>query len=65
MESFNTNGVIASAAGRPDVAAQIYAASLLAIEVDTPVEKRYMENLADGLRLAPETVSFIEQSLSK
>jgi uncharacterized membrane protein YebE (DUF533 family) len=59
------NGVIASAAGRPDVGAQIYAASLLAIEVDTSAEKRYMENLADGLHLAPATVSFIEQSLAK
>ena len=59
------NGVIASAAGRLDVGAQIYAASLLAIEVDTSAEKRYMENLADGLHLAPATLSFIEQSLAK
>ena len=58
-------GVIASAGGRPDIGAQIYAASLLAIEVDTPAEKEYMQKLADGLRLTPETVSYLEQSLTK
>lgn len=58
-------GVIASAGGRPDIGAQIYAASLLAIEVDTLAEKQYMQQLADGLRLAPETVSYLEQSLAK
>lgn len=59
------DGVIASAGGRPDIGAQIYAASLLAIEVDTLAEKQYMEKLAAGLRLAPETVSYLEQSLAK
>ncbi len=59
------NGVIASAGGRPDMAAQIYAASLLAIEVDTPHEKQYMQNLADGLRLAPATVDYIEKTLGR
>lgn len=59
------SGLVASAAGRPNLAAQIYAASLLAIEVDTPAEELYMQNLASGLRLAPETVSYIETSLGK
>jgi uncharacterized membrane protein YebE (DUF533 family) len=58
-------GVIASAAGRPELAAQIYAASLLAIEVDTPQEQEYMKNLADGLKLSSSTVDFIEQTLKK
>ncbi len=58
-------GVIASAGGRPEMAAQIYAASLLAIEVDTPEEKEYMENLADGLKLSQSTVDFIEMTLQK
>ena len=58
-------GVIASAGGRPELAAQIYAASLLAIEVDTPQEKEYMQNLADGLKLSQSTVDFIEQTLKK
>lgn len=58
-------GVIASAGDRPDLAAQIYAASLLAIEVDTIQEKEYMQNLADGLKLSPTTVDFIEKTLRK
>lgn len=57
-------GVVASAAGRPDMAAQIYAASLLAIEVDTPKEQQYMKELAVGLRLDSQAVNFIEKSLS-
>lgn len=56
-------GVIASAGGRPDMAAQIYAASLLAIEVDTLEEQQYMRHLADGLDLDAGTVSYIEQTL--
>ncbi len=56
-------GVVASAAGRSDLAAQIYAASLLAIEVNTPQEIAYMQNLAAGLGLNAETVRYIESSL--
>lgn len=59
------DGVIASAGGRPELAAEIYAASLLTIEVDTAAEQQYMQRLADGLALAPETVAYIEQSLVK
>jgi len=56
-------GVVASAAGRSDLAAQIYAASLLAIEVNTPQEIAYMQNLAAGLGLNAETVRYIEGTL--
>jgi uncharacterized membrane protein YebE (DUF533 family) len=59
------SGLIAAAAGRPDLAAQIYAASLLAIEVDTAAEEQYMQKLASGLQLAPATVSYIETTLAK
>ncbi len=59
------NGVIASAGERPEMAAQIYAASLLAIEVDTQHEQQYMQQLAKGLRLPSSTVSYIEQTLGK
>ena len=57
--------VIDSAQGRPELAAQIYAASLLAIDVDTSAEQQYMQALADGLGLQPETVEYIEASLAK
>lgn len=56
-------GVVASAAGRDDLAAQIYAASLLAIELDTEQEIQYMQNLAQGLGLSTETVRYIESSM--
>lgn len=57
------NKVIASAQGQAEMAAQIYAASLLAIEVDTVEEQRYMRNLAGGLGLDQRAVNYIEESL--
>jgi uncharacterized membrane protein YebE (DUF533 family) len=52
---------MAAAKGRPTLAAQIYAASLLAIEVDTPAEKRYLDQLAAGLGLKPEVTQRIRE----
>ncbi len=57
------NGVVASAGGQAEMAAQIYAASLLAIEVDTQAEQQYMQQLASGLGLHPQVVSHIESTL--
>lgn len=57
------NGVVASAGGQADMAAQIYAASILAIEVDTQAEQQYMQQLASGLGLHPQVVSHIERTL--
>jgi uncharacterized membrane protein YebE (DUF533 family) len=37
----------------PELAAEVYAASLLAIEVDTPAEKAYLERLATALGVDP------------
>ena len=48
----------------PEVAAQVYAASLLAIEVDTPAERDYLVRLANGLGLDRATVQRIHQLLS-
>lgn len=59
----NINAVIASAGGQTDMAAEIYAASLLAIEVDTPAEKQYMEQLATGLGLNSQVTTHIERAL--
>lgn len=55
--------IILSAGGSQELAAQIYAASLLAIEVDTEAEQQYMRQLAEGLGLTPEVVSHIEMTL--
>jgi uncharacterized membrane protein YebE (DUF533 family) len=57
------DAVIASAGGAPEMAAQIYSASLLAIEVDTPAERQYMQQLASGLGLHPQVTGHIEQIL--
>jgi uncharacterized membrane protein YebE (DUF533 family) len=35
----------------PQMATEVYAASLLAIEVDTPEERDYLRQLAQGLEL--------------
>ncbi len=57
------DAVIASAAGQPEMAAQIYSASLLAIEVDTPAEKQYMDQLARGLGLDSQLINHIHHFL--
>ncbi len=62
---FDLKRVIKSASGQPEIASQIYAASLLAIEVDTLQEEQYMEQLASGLGLSSATVVYIEKSLAK
>jgi uncharacterized membrane protein YebE (DUF533 family) len=56
-----TEKLISAAKGRPELAAQIYAASLMAIEVDTPAERAYLGKLAAGLELTPEVTGRIEQ----
>ena len=47
----------------PKEAAEIYAASLMAIEVDTPAEKDYLDRLAGALGLSQVTVGHIHNSL--
>ena len=47
----------------PEVAVQVYSASLLAIDIDTPAEKEYLQKLAQGLKLDAETVAHVHQAL--
>jgi len=47
----------------PDVAKQVYAVSLLAIEVDTDAERAYMKSLAARLGLDEATIGEIHQGL--
>jgi uncharacterized membrane protein YebE (DUF533 family) len=46
-----------------EVGAQVYAASLLAIEVDTEAERLYLQRLAQGLGLDPGVVRTLHTSL--
>lgn len=54
---------IVRAARTPQVAAQIYAASVVAIEADTDVERRYLQDLAARLGLNQQAVAYVHRSL--
>ena len=45
----------------PNLAAQVYSVSLMAIEVDTPSERAYLDRLAASMGLTPEVARNIEQ----
>ena len=47
----------------PQQAAQVYAASLLAIDVDTPAEKDYLDRLAQALNLPPQATAHMHGAL--
>jgi uncharacterized membrane protein YebE (DUF533 family) len=57
----DTDGLVA-AVGSPQAAAHVYAASLLAIDVDQPAEQRYLDDLARRLNLAPELAAEIRSA---
>lgn len=61
QKPMETEKLISAARGRPELAAQIYAASIMAIELDTPAEQTYLGKLASGLGLTPEVTSSIEK----
>lgn len=63
QKPMNMDKVVESSGKQAEMAAQIYAASLLAIEVDTAAEQEYMRQLAQGLGLHPQVVDHIEKSL--
>jgi uncharacterized membrane protein YebE (DUF533 family) len=47
----------------PEVAAEVYAASLLAIEVDTEAERAYLQEFAERTGLNPAVVQYINQTM--
>ena len=56
-----TDAIVAAVQGRPELAAQVYSVSLMAIEVDTPAERAYLDRLAASMGLMPEVARNIEQ----
>ena len=54
---------IVNSAVSPEIAAEIYAASLLAVEVDTAAEKGYLAMLAARLRLPADLVVELERQV--
>ena len=53
---------VAARADTPEHAAEIYAASLVAMKPDTPTERAYLEALAHKLNLAPALVAEIHKT---
>lgn len=60
QKPMDTQRLVAAAKGHPGLAAEVYGASLLAIEVDTPAERTYLEQLAAGLGLSPQVTHRIQ-----
>jgi len=61
QQPMETEQLIAAAQGKPELAAQLYGASLLAIEVDTQAERDYLAQLAAGLGLSPQVTGRIQE----
>jgi uncharacterized membrane protein YebE (DUF533 family) len=62
QKPLDLQGLIRTVRG-PEVAAQLYAASLLAIEVDTAAERDYLRQLANGLGLDDRIVQRLHQMM--
>jgi uncharacterized membrane protein YebE (DUF533 family) len=56
---------IVKAATTPEIAVQVYAASAMAIAVDTPEERQYLDRLAQSLKLDPALAKQVEAMLGK
>lgn len=63
QKPMDTDALVKAAAGSQGLGAQLYAASLLAIEVDTPAERAYMNNLGERLGLKPSVIAALEQTI--
>jgi len=53
---------VARAAGTPEMAAEMYLASLMVVDEESYMERAYLDELARQLRLAPELKQQLEQS---
>jgi uncharacterized membrane protein YebE (DUF533 family) len=58
-----TEAIVAEAKGNPQLAAELYGASLLAIKVDSPAEEEDLRNLTASLGLPPQAASNLEKSM--
>lgn len=56
---------VAVGAGNPQLATAVYAASLLAITVDTDAERTYLAALAQRLRLDPALVATLHTKVDE
>ena len=56
-----TAKIVAAVKGRPELVAQVYSASLMAINVDTDAERRYLTKLGKAMGLNDSVMQNIEQ----
>jgi len=56
QKPMDADALVHAAVGRPRLDARLYAASLLAIEVDTPAEREYLRSLGEPVGLNPATI---------
>ena len=56
-----TAKIVAAVKGRPQLAAEVYSASLMAINVDTDAERKYLAKLGKAMGLSNEVMQNIEQ----
>ena len=59
-----TAKIVAAVKGRPELAAQVYSASLMAIDVDTDAERKYLTTLGKAMGLNDAVMQNIEQLTS-
>lgn len=62
QKSMETEAIVAGVSD-PATALEVYSASLLAIKVDTPAERGYLQSLAQALKLDRGTVASIHETL--
>lgn len=65
MQQPKTPEDLASAVGTPELARQVYAVSLLAVDVDTPEEEAYMLRLQQLLGLDHDAVEAVRKDLTQ
>lgn len=58
-----TEAIASAARGNPQLAAELYGASLLAIKVDSPAEEEYLKNFSASLGLPPQAVNNLQKSM--
>ncbi|MBQ6774448.1 MAG: tellurite resistance TerB family protein [Synergistaceae bacterium] len=56
-----TAKIVQACRGRPELAAQVYSASLMAIDVDTQAEKKYLDTLAKALGLPSDVTTDLQE----
>jgi uncharacterized membrane protein YebE (DUF533 family) len=63
QKPMDTDALVQADEGQPGLGAQLYAASLLAIEVDTTAERNYLRTFGERLGLNPAVTAELERTI--